>query len=274
MRNSKLRTTVLVGVSTLAILASLSGCQGETTAVTESSQAIASPSNVETEKKDFTTEKKIMALFEEMGYTDLTYTNKVMTYRYTRTNEYEYNKEDGAEEDGMKLLDEQPEIESTFDNVNFIFKQSYDKDGKHYDYYMNAVGELLYVDGVKADLIETDYYPFDDTMYALIPDIYTSCDWAISGYGNYEHSLVETDTGYTITKKGSNITVTLNLDKDKWITDLSAEIGHTKFVAEFDKLSDTPIEVPEEVKALEDEMLDRVAKANGETRESTEADQQ
>lgn len=273
------RLAVLSMGAALAVT-SLSACSNQHTeevvdtsvnAVETASQAetregqLANDSNANSEVDTAAAEKnkqaaeEIIALLQKSGFNDCLFEGQVYSYTYSETS-----------------VDNPIEIAVTYDNIGRVAVMEWEDADSEFAKYLVGEAEYVYQNGTlltEAELAQITVPEYDEFVQALIPDIETSCEWVLDDMGQYEFSIVEaTDGFYTITKKGSNIDLRMDISDEGVPAGVEATIGDRAYIMHDFEVTDTALELPTEVASYRDGLYGDILNESTEAAEGDETE--
>ena len=247
---------------------SVNAVETESQAETREGQ-LANDSNANSEVDTAAAEKnkqaaeEIIALLQKSGFNDCLFEGQVYSYTYSETS-----------------VDNPIEIVVTYDNIGRVAVMGWEDADNEFAKYLVGEAEYVYQNGTlltEAELAQITVPEYDEFVQALIPDIETSCEWVLDDMGQYEFSIVEaTDGFYTITKKGSNIDLRMDISDEGVPAGVEATIGDREYVMRGFEVTDTALELPTEVASYRDELYgdilnESTGAAEGDETESLES---
>lgn len=202
--------------------------------------------------------EEIIALLQKSGFNDCLFEGQVYSYTYSETS-----------------VDNPIEIAVTYDNIGRVAVMGWEDADNEFAKYLVGEAEYVYQNGTlltEAELAQITVPEYDEFVQALIPDIETSCEWVLDDMGQYEFSIVEaTDGFYTITKKGSNIDLRMDISDEGVPAGVEATIGDRAYIMRGFEVTDTALELPTEVASYRDELYGDILNESTEAAEGDES---
>lgn len=243
---------------------SVNAVETESQAETREGQ-LANDSNANSEVDTAAAEKnkqaaeEIIALLQKSGFNDCLFEGQVYSYTYSETS-----------------VDNPIEITVTYDNIGRVAVMGWEDADNEFAKYLVGEAEYVYQNGTlltEAELAQITVPEYDEFVQALIPDIETSCEWVLDDMGQYEFSIVEaTDGFYTITKKGSNIDLRMDISDEGVPAGVEATIGDRAYIMRGFEVTDTALELPTEVASYRDEIYGDILNESTEAAEGDETE--
>lgn len=243
---------------------SVNAVETESQAETREGQ-LANDSNANSEVDTAAAEKnkqaaeEIIALLQKSGFNDCLFEGQVYSYTYSETS-----------------VDSPIEIVVTYDNIGRVAVMGWEDADNEFAKYLVGEAEYVYQNGTlltEAELAQITVPEYDEFVQALIPDIETSCEWVLDDMGQYEFSIVEaTDGFYTITKKGSNIDLRMDISDEGVPAGVEATIGDRAYIMRGFEVTDTALELPTEVASYRDELYGDILNESTEAAEGDETE--
>lgn len=243
---------------------SVNAVETESQAETREGQ-LANDSNANSEVDTAAAEKnkqaaeEIIALLQKSGFNDCLFEGQVYSYTYSETS-----------------VDNPIEIAVTYDNIGRVAVMGWEDADNEFAKYLVGEAEYVYQNGTlltEAELAQITVPEYDEFVQALIPDIETSCEWVLDDMGQYEFSIVEaTDGFYTITKKGSNIDLRMDISDEGVPAGVEATIGDRAYIMRGFEVTDTALELPTEVASYRDELYGDILNESTEAAEGDETE--
>lgn len=203
--------------------------------------------------------EEIIALLQKSGFNDCLFEGQVYSYTYSETS-----------------VDNPIEIVVTYDNIGRVAVMGWEDADNEFAKYLVGEAEYVYQNGTlltEAELAQITVPEYDEFVQALIPDIETSCEWVLDDMGQYEFSIVEaTDGFYTITKKGSNIDLRMDISDEGVPAGVEATIGDRAYIMRGFEVTDTALELPTEVASYRDELYGDILNESTEAAEGDETE--
>lgn len=203
--------------------------------------------------------EEIIALLQKSGFNDCLFEGQVYSYTYSETS-----------------VDNPIEIAVTYDNIGRVAVMGWEDADSEFAKYLVGEAEYVYQNGTlltEAELAQITVPEYDEFVQALIPDIETSCEWVLDDMGQYEFSIVEaTDGFYTITKKGSNIDLRMDISDEGVPAGVEATIGDRAYIMRGFEVTDTALELPTEVVSYRDELYGDILNESTEAAEGDETE--
>ena len=203
--------------------------------------------------------EEIIALLQKSGFNDCLFEGQVYSYTYSETS-----------------VDNPIEIAVTYDNIGRVAVMGWEDADNEFAKYLVGEAEYVYQNDTlltEAELAQITVPEYDEFVQALIPDIETSCEWVLDDMGQYEFSIVEaTDGFYTITKKGSNIDLRMDISDEGVPAGVEATIGDRAYIMRGFEVTDTALELPTEVVSYRDELYGDILNESTEAAEGDETE--